>query len=72
MFCYNFMRTKNIMGFDKMYQAIQNWVPDYRKVTGFLKTVLIKGIYSPNQLPFFRRVSSVLIIKAAWLKPYGS
>jgi len=32
MFCYNFMRTKNILGFDNMKQAIQNWQPDYKKV----------------------------------------
>jgi len=32
MFCYNFMRTKNILGFDKMLETIKNWQPDYRKI----------------------------------------
>ncbi len=31
MFCYNFMRTKNILGHEKMLQAILNWKPDYNK-----------------------------------------
>ena len=32
MFCYNFMRTKNILGFEKMLKAMENWQPDYTKV----------------------------------------
>jgi hypothetical protein len=32
MFCYNFMRTKNILGFEKMLQALQNWQTDNRKI----------------------------------------
>lgn len=32
MFCYNFMRTKNILGYEKMLQQIKNWIPDYDKV----------------------------------------
>ncbi len=37
MFCYNFMRTKNILGFNKMLQHIQSWQPDYTKVICGLK-----------------------------------
>ena len=48
MFCYNFMRTKNIMGIEKMMQAIQKWTPDYNKVICALKNALIKAIYSQN------------------------
>ena len=33
---YNFMRTKNILGFDKMIEAIHNWTPDYKGVLCFL------------------------------------
>ena len=51
MFCYNFMRTKSILGFDKMMETIKNWQPDYSKVVGTLKTGLIRAIYSPNK-PF--------------------
>ena len=65
MFCYNFMRTKNILGFDKMHQAIQNWTPDYKKVSSSLKTVVMKRIYSPKQRVFFRRSWPVLLYKAA-------
>ena len=32
MFCYNFMRTKTILGMEKMLKAIENWTPDYDKV----------------------------------------
>jgi hypothetical protein len=37
MLCYNFMRTKNILGIEKMLQAIQNWQPDYTRVVCGLK-----------------------------------
>jgi transposase len=51
MFCYNFMRTKNILGFDKMMQQIQNWKPDYIKVICTIKNAFLKVIYSQNK-PF--------------------
>jgi transposase len=41
MFCYNFMRTKNILGFDKMMETINNWQPDYNKVACALKKSLM-------------------------------
>ena len=53
MFCYNFMRTKNILGFDKMMEAIQNWQPDYNKIVCALKTALIKMIYRQNKPTHF-------------------
>ena len=40
MFCYNFMRTQNIMGFNKMLQQIQNWQPNYQKIVGAFKNGL--------------------------------
>ncbi len=49
MFCYNFMRTKNILGFDKMLQQIQSWQPDYTKVICALKKAFLKMIYSQNK-----------------------
>jgi transposase len=53
MFCYNFMRTKNILGFEKMLAAIENWKPDYSKVVCAFKKVFIKCIYNQNEpLPF--------------------
>jgi len=33
---YNFTRTKNILGFDKMLEAINNWTPKYPQGFGFL------------------------------------
>ena len=53
MFCYNFMRTKNILGFEKMLQAIQNWQSDYSKVVCDLKNALIKAIYTQNEQAYF-------------------
>ena len=56
MFCYNFMRTKNILGFKKMLQAIQNWQPDYSKVVCALKNAFIKSIYNQNERFSFLQV----------------
>lgn len=64
MFCYNFMRTKNILGFEKMRQQIQNWQPDYTKVVCLLKTALIKAIFSQNTGPHFFRYYPPLFLKA--------
>ncbi len=53
MFCYNFLRTKNILGFDKMLQAMKNWQPDYTKVACAVKNAFVKVIYFKNKsLPF--------------------
>ena len=53
MFCYNFLRTKNILGFDKMLEAIKNWQPDYSKIVCALKNGFIKMIYSQNEPTLF-------------------
>jgi len=65
MFCYNFMRTKNIFGFEKMIQAIENWVPDYSKVVCTIKKRLIKAIYSPIKQLIFLRIFQTSFLKAA-------
>ena len=65
MFCYNFMRTKNILGFDKMLQAIQNWQPDYAKIVCAIKTRLIKIIYSQNAGCYFFQLQRLCFMKAA-------
>ena len=65
MFCYNFMRTKNILGFEKMMNAIQNWLPDYNKVAGFIKTVFMRPVYNQYKQPGFERLYTRLFIKAA-------
>jgi len=49
MFCYNFLRTKNILGFEKMQQAISNWIPDYSKVVCSIKKVIMKMILNYNE-----------------------
>ena len=64
MFCYNFMRTQNILGFEKMMQAIKNWAPDYNKVVFALKEAWFKTIYRQNEQPFFWRNYSLLFLKA--------
>ena len=53
MFCYNFMRTKNILGVEKMLKAIEKWTPDYDKVICAFKKVFIKAIYRRNVPLFF-------------------
>jgi transposase len=65
MFCYNFMRTKNILGFEKMLQQIQNWQPDYSKVVCAIKKALIKLIYGQNATTCFFNSSRLLFIKAS-------
>ena len=64
MFCYNFMRTKNILGFEKMLQAIKNWQPDYNKVVCALINALIKAIYRQNEQAYFLKRHSMLFLKA--------
>lgn len=57
MFCYNFMRTQNILGFDKMFAAIKNWQPDYSKIVCALKNGFIKMIYIQNKPSRFFKYS---------------
>jgi transposase len=64
MFCYNFMRTKNILGFEKMLEAIKNWTPDYNKVVCALKRALIKMIYGQNDASIFLSTNRLLFLKA--------
>lgn len=63
MFCYNFLRTKNILGFEKMLQAIKNWQPDYNKVVCVLKSVFIKIIYRQNEPASFLQSYPIIILK---------
>lgn len=63
MFCYNFMRTKNILGFDKMLATIQNWQPDYAKIVCALKTCFIKLIYGQNTTLHFLQPPPLLFLK---------
>lgn len=65
MFCYNFMRSKNILGFDKMLETIKTWQPDYSKVVLPLKTALIKMIYRQNEPVFFFNSLHLLFLKVA-------
>lgn len=65
MFCYNFMRTKNILGFDKMLQAIQNWQPDYNKIVCALKNGLITIVYKQNKpTNFLPRIKNTFLAAA--------
>jgi hypothetical protein len=65
MFCYNFMRTKNILGFEKMLQAIQSWAPDYNKVICVLKIALSNAILSRNGHGSFLNIRQQIFSKAA-------
>jgi transposase len=65
MLCYNFMRTKNILGFEKMLEAIQNWTPDYNKVICVLKMTLPNVILSQNGHRIFLNTRCPIFLKAA-------
>ena len=65
MFCYNFLRTKNILGFAKMLETIKNWQPDYNKIVCALKNGFIKMIYSKNKTALFLKTLRPLFLKAA-------
>lgn len=65
MFCYNFMRTKNILGFEKMLQAIQNWQPDYSKVVCAIKKAFIKVLCGQHAASFFCNPPGFVCMKAA-------
>jgi transposase len=64
MFCYNFMRTQNILGFDKMLQAIQNWKPDYSKVVCAIKNAILQLIYNQNERSVFSNSHRLIFLKA--------
>jgi len=64
MFCYNFIRTKNILGFDKMMQQIQRWTPDYTKIVCVLKNAFLKVIYSQNKPFHFLKIYQMILYKA--------
>lgn len=65
MFCYNFMRTKNILGFDKMLQAIEKWTPDYSKVVCTLQKRFINPVYSQIKQLIFLSGRNTSFLKAA-------
>lgn len=64
MFCYNFLRTKNILGFDKMLETIKSWKPDYSKIVCALKNSFIRMIYSQNKPSLFLQTYPLLFLKA--------
>ena len=64
MFCYNFLRTKNILGFDKMLETIKKWQPDYSKVICILKNGFIKLIASRNTGLHFLQLHPLSFMKA--------
>lgn len=65
MFCYNFMRSKNILSFEKMLKAIENWQPDYNKVAGTLKKRVIHVIYKKNAGQYYNKLYPFTFLKAA-------
>lgn len=62
MFCYNFMRTTNLLCYEEMLKKIQSWTPDYNKVIGALKNACIKAIYSQNALLNFLKWYAAILI----------
>lgn len=64
MFCYNFMRTKNILGFEKMLETLNNWKPDYTKVVCGFKNVILQVILSRTRPLQFVSIGQVIYLKA--------
>lgn len=65
MLCYNFMRTKSILGFAKTLQAIENWQPDYSKVACTFKMLFIRVLYLQNTPLIFSNLLRLSFYKAA-------
>lgn len=53
MLCYNFLRTQNILGFEAMLQAVQNFQPDYERILCAVKNLFSKSIFSPSSRHHF-------------------
>ena len=65
MFCYNFRRTKTILGYEQMLAALLNWQPDYTKVVCTLKNDLMH-LHKPQNAPlFFLQLNTYSFLKAA-------
>jgi hypothetical protein len=71
MFCYNFMRTKNILGTEKMLQAIEKWVPDYSKVVCALKKLFARIIYSQMEQLFIFKLTRLSFLRAVKISGYA-
>ena len=65
MLCYNFMRTKNILGFEKMVEAIKNFTPDYNKVICAFFKAILKMICRQNGPSGFLSANRLLFCKTA-------
>jgi transposase len=48
MFCYNFLRTKNILGFNGMQKALANWKPNYEAIVCAINKALLQLISKQN------------------------
>jgi hypothetical protein len=70
MFCYNFMRTKNILGIENMLKTIENWAPDYDKVICALKNAFIKAINSLNAHRLFLKIKSFTFLQVVCRSNY--
>ncbi len=64
MLCYNFMRTKNILGFDKMLKALKSWKPNYRKIVSALKNGLVQRFLSSIAATLFFKKYQLVFLKA--------
>ena len=72
MLCYNFMRTKNLLGFEGMIQAIVKWTPDYSKVVCAFQTAFIEVFYSYKKPLFVFPKFGALFLKKVYINAYYS
>ena len=65
MFCYNFLRTKNILGFSGMQKAIANWQPNYEAIVCAIKKKVLRCIFKQNKDSNIFQFTTVPFFKAA-------
>jgi transposase len=65
MLVYNIKRTLSILGFEKMFQAIQTWNPDYSKVPGNYLYRRIRLYLGLLQEIFFPTQKTASLVRAA-------
>lgn len=65
MFCYNFLRTKNILGFDGMQKALANWQPNYVAIVCAINNLLLRCIFKQNKGRQFFQYATLPYFKAA-------
>jgi len=63
MLVYNIKRTLSIVGFTKMFEAIQNWKPDYKIIVCDFKNAIIRMICGQKEPYNFLKQHRLIFLK---------